>query len=388
MKIDEMLIREDFNGILIETLNTHFLKIKSEIVITNSKQRNSNELLTYDKLNAIISRNPSKQVISYLNTEYTVGGALFRRLLIKAYLSVALHTKGILAKKFKFYLKGLEKNNINHILIYPCNKKIRIFNFIVNEIDVIAKVGFPKDAIKKEIEFRIKNISLHIEPIIDFGENWYRERIIDGTPLARIKNLSDKYIYFKKKSLELLYSITDSYKRIVKATDYVKETIKNINRRTETIIELVPSIKNTLVQIENILADKLSGFDIDITLTLSHGDFHHGNIWLEEKRNNIIIIDWETYDTRSEWYDVVTLYGGLRETNGINQLINNIFSSENQHLSLLIGKENIDRKLFLVLLEDILFRVDDLYSSPLEIGCIEFQVYCKMMLNNLSINNL
>lgn len=383
MKIDEMLSREDFYGILLRTLNGHFSQINSKIAITNSKHDDSNVLHTYDKLNAIISEHPSKKVRAFLKTEYTVDGTLFRRLLVKAYLSIALHTKGLFAKKNKLYLNGLNKNDIHHILIYPCNKKIRIFNFKSNEIDVVTKAGFPNDSIKKEIEFRTRHKSLHVEPIIDYGVNWYRERIIDGTPLARINNSSEEYIYFKKKSLDILISITDSYKTTINTAVYIKDTIRKIKSITESIIALLPSIQYTLEQIETILVEKLSVFDTSIALTLSHGDFHHGNIWIEKINNNIIIIDWETYDVRSEWYDIVTLYGGLRETIGIEHLQKKILSGKKDELSKLIGEEDLNKKIFIVLFEDLLFRADDLKASPLEIGCVEFDNYCKMLLHNL-----
>ena len=382
-----MLIREDFYGILLTTLNAHFSQINSQIAITSSRYKDSNVLHTYDKLNAIISKDPSKEVRAFLKTEYSVEGTLFRKLLVTAYLSAALHTRGLLSNKFKLYSKGFNKNDINHILIYPCNKKIRVFNFKTNEIDVVTKAGFPNDAIKKEIEFRTRHKSLHIEPVIDYGDNWYRERIIDGTPLARINNSSEEYIYFKKESLDILISITESYKTAINASDYIKDIIRKIKSISEPIINHVPSIQNTLEQIETILVGNLSGFDTGIPLTLSHGDFHHGNIWLEKINNNIIIIDWETSNMRSEWYDVVTLFGGLRETIGIDSLLKKILSGENHELSNLLGEKDFSKKIFLVLLEDLLFRADDLKATPLEIGCVEFDIYCKMLLHNLKINN-
>lgn len=387
MKIDEMLSREDFYDILLRTLNGHFSQINSKITSTKSKHEDLNVLHTYDKLNAIISEHPSKNVRAFLKTEYTVGGSLFRKLLVTAYLNIALHTRGLLSNKSNLFLKGVNKNDIHHFLIYPCNKKIRIFNFKSNEIDVVTKAGFPNDSIKKEIEFRTRHKSLHVEPIIDYGVNWYRERIIDGTPLARINNSSEDYIFLKKKSLNILLSITESSITTINPAVYIKDIICKIKSITVPIIAYLPSIQYTLEQIETILVGKLSGFDTSITLKLSHGDFHHGNIWIEKISNNIIIIDWETCDVRSEWYDVVTLFGGLRETKGIEHLLKKILSGEKHELSKLIREEDLNKIIFIVLLEDLLFRAVDLKTSPLEIGCVEFDNYCKMLLHNLITNN-
>jgi len=387
MKIDEMLKREDFFCILQSTLNDHFTKINSQVAITASNCKNSYVLYTFDKLNAIISEQTSKQVKEFLKTEYAVEGTLFRKLLVNVYLKAALQTRGLLSNKVKLYLKGVNKNEIQHILIYPCNKKIRIFNFDNNEIDVVSKTGFPSDSIKKEIEFRTKYKSPHIEPIIDHGDNWYRERIIDGTPLARINNLSEEYINLKRKSLDIMYSIAGPYRRSINASDYLSDTIQKIRNLTETAIIYLPSIQHTLDQILKFLNKKLTEFEASISLTLSHGDFHHGNIWHEKTKNNLIIIDWETCDLRTEWYDAVTLFGGLREINGIKHLLKNIYNSDNHELAKLIGEKNFHHKIFLVLLEDLLFRANDVKTSTIDIGVVEFDNYCRRLLNNLLTNN-
>lgn len=379
--------REDFFNILKVTLNSHFKNTKRGLIISNFRNNKSFVLLIYDKLNAIISEKPSKQVRSFLKTEYNVDGIFFRKLLVYLYLQASFHTKGLFSNKNKIYFRGISEDEIDNTLIYPCNRKIRIFNFISNEIDVITKTGFPLESIKKEIEIRTKYRSINILPLIEFGDNWYREKIINGTPLARIKKTSYQYHIFKKSSLEILHSLFDPYNQTINANQYLKKSIRKINLECQKILAYEPDIQLIIYKILAIILEKNSNYKDIITLKFSHGDFHHGNIWIENETKNIIIIDWETAGLRTEWYDIITLFGGLREINGIETLLKKIYQNEITELSKLIGKSNFANKVFLVLLEDLQFRIDNLRTTPYKIGILEFKDYCKRLLSSLKIYN-
>ena len=95
-----------------------------------------------------------------------------------------------------------------------------------------------------------------------------------------------------------------------------------------------------------------------IPVGLSHGDLQAGNIWVENETDKLYIIDWESWKNRSTWYDRALLYEGLRRTDGLE-------------------KYSVCRDLIhtTVLMEDIIFRMTELTTLPLDYGCAEFTAY-------------
>lgn len=377
MKIDEMLQREDFFNILRRTLIVAFDTIDISIIDTNGKNVDG-QFLIYSKLNAIISGRHSKQVQQFLSTEYSVNGSLLRRIIVKAYIKFALITNGLISHKLKVYVNKVSPIDYSNILIYPCNKKIRVFYFDRGIVEVFLKEGFPAVSITHEIQNRLKYLSENIEPVIKHGETWYQEKIIEGKPLARISNKSIRYLQLKKKSLEVLRSITAPYQTLANSKNYKDQIIGDIIRTSDILFKDDVSVKNRIQKILGIIEDNISKFDEEITLTLSHGDFHHGNIWIENQTDRIVIIDWETADIRSEYYDVFTLFGGLREIDGIKKL----FSKHAPEIGLFIStfRDRNENLAWLVFLEDLQFRINDIQTVPVEIGLVEFVNYCDSQL--------
>lgn len=142
MKISAMLEREDFYSILQETLRTYSTKLgfKPNPVVTECSE-NGCALYVNPRLNAILPMHPSQAIMAYLQTEYRVGGSWTRRVAVKGYLWLATHfvkqcsQRGIQIKY---------DHDINNLLIYPCNKKIRVFDFGRNIVYTILKQGFPR----------------------------------------------------------------------------------------------------------------------------------------------------------------------------------------------------------------------------------------------------
>ena len=305
-----------------------------------------------------------------------------RRYIVKLYLRVLLYSRGLFSSKNRVFIVGLDKADLKKILIYPCNKKIRIFNFFTNTVNVISKAGFPTDSIRKEIEFRKEHKSQYIVPLIQYGSNWYSEEIIAGKPLARIQNPLE-YRSVKEKALGALKTITNPYKRMAYAAEYKNQILREINNISGSILDKYTSVQETLGKIVKQLNEELTGFDDTITLTMSHGDFHHGNIWMKNKGGDILLIDWETSDIRTEWYDIFTLYGGLRELNGIKDLLQSLRMGKFE-IAKFPDKITMEKVVFLVLLEEVLFRIVDLRRTPIQIGIGDFEEYIKDLLRQIT----
>ena len=346
MKISEMLEREDLYPIIEHTLNNYFGFKEHQILKTQKNRKGTKFGYIYERLNAIVSRKPDKKVMEFLYTEYQTK-QFFKRILAQVYLRVLLHSSGLFADKV---LKNNDDTELdNHILIYPCNKKIRIFNFNDNYIDVVVKDGFSNDLIAKEIKFREQHLSLHILPITSKTQNSYREQIIDGIPLARIIN-AKKYKELKNKTLKILKSEISTYKKNVDTKAYVEqlktEFYKKINGAG------LEELKETYETLSQIVLDNFE----QIPVVLSHGDFHHGNVWIENKTDIVYIIDFETYSERSMFYDPYTLFHDLRTFDFHSTMIKLLKGGGSE----VFGNQYIGGILALILMEDFLFQTNDL----------------------------
>lgn len=352
-----MLQREDFYSILPDTLNRYadFLGIKPGSVSVVGKGEKA-DLYVNEKLNAIIASKPSKQVKDYLRTEYTVAGSPLRKMAVAAYLTAAMtFVKSNAQRGLKI---GLGKKGEN-ILIYPCNKKIRLFDFTEGVVHTVLKEGFPDIYIERETEFRLKHEAVFIPRITGSCDGCYSETIIrNGRPLARIQDAA--FVEEKKReSLKLLASLTAQPKK-VKAKAYVMELKERCHQMLATKKGFVES--NKVATIFDRLMEKT--LECDIELVISHGDFQPGNIWIDEN-GKIIIIDWETVKERTPFYDYAALYCSLRNHGGLNSLCERIRS--NNHLSKIEGCP-IETVLALILAEELEYQTEELISFPGTMG--------------------
>ena len=304
MKIDKMLKRENFYEILENTY--------SDMPVAEVYGNKKMKLYVYPKLNAIITKNPSVAVKKYIYNEYNVVASPLKKSCVWLYTRCCMVTRGMLSHKKIMLPAKMNRDS----LIYPCNRKIRQFDFRENTVITVVKAGFSNKTLSHEIEFRNSNTADFILPITSFGDRWYAENIIDGTPLARVPNNNE----YCQAALSLWKDYTSNTEEIIGIKEYSNILKKRIFTLIEDILVEIKKPKNvdveTTLSIIERLCDGVAVADGKITLSLSHGDFHQGNIWLENQTNKIYIIDWETWGKRINSYDECVLYAGLREEGG------------------------------------------------------------------------
>lgn len=352
-----MLQRENFYSILPDTLIRYadFLGIKPGSVSVVGKGEKA-DLYVNEKLNAIITSKPSKQVKDYLRTEYTVAGSPLRKMAVAAYLTAALtFVKSNAQRGLKVGLR----EKADDILIYPCNKKIRLFDFSSGVVYTVLKESFPDIYIKRETEFRLKMDVSFVPKITHSGQGCYSETIINnGRPLARIKDA--EFVEEKKrKSLKLLTSLTKQPRKI-DARTYVAELKERCLKMLATKKGFVESDK--VATIFDRLIEKT--LECDIELVISHGDFQPGNIWIDEN-GKTVIIDWETVKERTPFYDYAALYCSLRNHGGLNNFCERVRA--NSYLSTIEGC-SVDTVLALILAEELEYQTEELISFPETMG--------------------
>lgn len=337
MKISQMIQREDFYGINEKTLKRYF------------EGTDETTLYIYPRLNAIVDKNPSKRVVNYLLCEYSVKSGILKRMTVRFYVKLCLFSKGILADK-KICV-AMQPNR--DVLVYPCNKKYRIFDFQHGTVDVIAKYGFDDSDLQHEIAFRKRaDLPEFVPGFVCCNENGYRETIIDGRPLVRI---TEGFEDLRDKAYNLLLGYGESYQKIMAARTYVKslqtEILVLLQHKADNATPLAGIVQHLITWVTE---------DNDVTLTFSHGDLQAGNIWVENNTQKIYIIDWESYGIRSVWYDKATLFQGLRP-GGLSAYFSAIVPKEERAI---------------VLLEDIVFQLKQLNSLPENFGMKQFRKYC------------
>lgn len=353
MKISEMILREDFYKVNEETLACCYHDADV-----------STELFVYPRINAIITRHPGGKVRRYLYTEYSIRGHFLKRWLIYLYMFLLFHSGGVFADR-RISVQGRVENND---LIYPCNRKYRIFHFESNEVAVIVKAGFLADTLQREILFRENSREGYVLPVIKKGDAFYVEKIIDGVPLARILDNYEKYI---EEVLLLIQQLNTSERAVRTVKEYAEELQEKITYNLDAMAQyLRPEERVKVVCISEEMRRKLKK-DIKIELGLSHGDLQPGNIWVERETDKIYIIDWESWDIRSTWYDKAVLLCNIRNGDGIRGLLNNVFVG-------LFEKDDYNIVKYIVALEDLLYKVIEVNSLPGEYGVKNFLEYIKI----------
>ncbi|MCB7320086.1 phosphotransferase family protein [Lacrimispora sp. 210928-DFI.3.58] len=336
MKISEMLKRENFYEINRKTLSSFY-----------ADGTETTKLYIYPKLNAIVSQKPSSNVKGYLLCEYSVRSNIFKKIIVLMYVNLCMLSRGILSDR-AIEVRGKINNDI---LIYPCNKKYRIFDFKKQTVDVIIKDGFCASDLRHEIEFRGKDsLPSFVPRLLSFSEKGYKEIIIDGRPLARIGDGFQKY---RDMAYNQLCAYMASQADVIDSKTYVRK----LKRKTEELATDKVKDKECLQKIISTF-EKIKIED-EIPISFSHGDLQAGNIWVENKTEKVFIIDWESWGVRSCWYDKAVLYDNLRP-GGLDAYFKN--------------KIDITERV-VVLFEDLIFQLTELNNLPGNFGEEQFEKY-------------
>lgn len=338
MKISQMLVREDFYAINDRTLQNYYADASGET-----------DLFVYPQLNAIITQKPSSAVKKYLFNEYGVRANPCKRLLVNGYVSACLHTGGLLASKRVAVTAQVNDDT----LIYPCNKKYRVFHFDENVVDVIAKSGFDDSDLQREIVFRTKEALPDFVPaLVSHDAHGYRECIISGLPLARVQNGFDAY---RDEAYRLLSAYAQQQSREVCREEYILCLREQVAQYATS-----PKVKNAAM-LHTVVERLAKACEVEsyIPLCFSHGDLQAGNIWIENETHRIFIIDWESWGERSVWYDKATLYQGLRPGK-VERFLQCAMPMEHKAV---------------VLLEDLIFRLSEFTGLPSDFGVEQYEEY-------------
>lgn len=354
-----MIQRENFYSLLINTLITYYQEVfhdKLSISITNKKT----DILIFENLGSIHKRHSNSKIFKYWMNEYNIRNKPIKYLVAKIYVISCFLFKDLLAQKYlQISPSGLFHDSI---AIIPANRKIRIFDFKNNYVDAIVKDGFTSKFFNNEVDFRLKTQYSFVPKIINHGKNWYREEILKGKPLARIKNNS-LYTQSLNKINSYLAQINLDTVQEVDNHEYINSIYQRLVKKlaranNEKNIRYYNEISNIIEVLKNITL----GRNYQINIVLSHGDLQSGNIWVETN-GEVKILDWETHSIRSEWYDKLIVERSLRRSKKLKELIDDV----RRNIKIVDFEDQI-YVVALFCLEDLEFYLDDLLELPKDFG--------------------
>ena len=365
MVISQMVKREDFYNILNNTVSAYYRDVYGkEVCLSYEKADGCDKLYVNEQFGFIAPFPAPKGLKTFLLGEYNIRGSAVKRIVGKAAaLSVSKFPWLETGKGRKAYLpKGVLKRNT---FIYPQNRSVRFFDYDSMTVDCIIKNGFTDRFFKNQLAFRKETDYDFVLGLVDSGDNWFREKILLGHPLARVTNQTvyDKAITDAMDGIKKLCADTKKY---ISAESYA-ETLR---QKTDSLISAAKERKKidtygiTVKMIDDAI-EKIKISSFDIPMCKSHGDLQSGNIWVDLNQKTWIY-DWETVAFRSVWYDSAVLNYSIRRAYGWQALL----GEKTPHKMLMCDErknytaEEYEIIKSVVLVEDFIFYLEDMLELP------------------------
>lgn len=375
MGFQALLIREDYYSILRKTIHQYYSdRYGRDVYVGYDYREGSREFIMNPKLGMIYVVHPNKKIRDYIYKSYNIRNNIFKNIAAKIFVFISTHTNGMFTLPRKLYVSPGDIVDENIVFSY-LNRSIRIFNFKNDTTVSIQKNSFTLKYFDNQLAFRLKYRYDFIPSILDSGERWFEECILDGRSLARETNLFfyeqglNKALMQMRKIQEATLQTVDGHRYVVTLISSIQELLNQAHIKKEI---LTYDASNQYLETLNSLL-KLEGKDIPVAE--SHGDLQAGNIWLD--RDTTWIIDWETHAIRSVWFDAATIYFGTRYYGGIKKMVENHQTFESRTLLLGDFKCELSMKAMTIifLLEDLLFNLEDMMELPSVGGKESFDGY-------------
>lgn len=377
MGFKALLDREDFFEILRKTLIQYFReKGVDDICISYESVEGAREFIFVPEFGMVMPPFPSRDIQRHYYCAYNIRNNRLKNILAKCGIFVATHSKNVLSLKQHLYIYPKDTVNDNTI-ISVCNRSIRIFDLENKSTASIQKQGFTDKYFLNQLCFRLEHDYDFIPKFLNHGKFWFEETLLDGNMLARETN-NNRYDSSKKSALEHMKTVADDTLEYFDAGTYCKDLIERIS----SLFDRAKKQKNisTTKEAEKLfsgLLPRLEDISGEIPTAITHGDLQAGNIWIDQSEK-VWIIDWETQERRSCWFDIVTLEYSTRYDGGIQSLINSISDITKINLCCWASCElALEEMILIYIAEDIIFNIEDMLELPDNGGSSSFDRYIK-----------
>lgn len=370
MNIKGMVQREDFYAINEKTLKKYYKAVYGRDIEVKTKGYSLfNRIVIYPNIGTEMTRFPGKKVRKYLLNEYNIRNNPVKYIIAKTYVFSCFFSFGLLGGK------GLEISDRtlfdNNTAVIPANRKIRIYNFASGTVDAVIKDSFTNKYFVNELGFRLNNKYDFILPVKEYGDDWYREDILEGQALARISE-PDIYEKGEKDALASIGIVATATLEYTDAVQYANELLAEITDKIRiAAIQKHITCGDAVIDIAKAACTQAVLLNAPLPTVLSHGDLQAGNIWVDKAKGKTYLLDWETNERRSIWYDCATLLLSTRRANKLKEMMENCETVAVKTAVL----ANDSRKDYampsvmgIITLEDILFYLDDMLELPRDFG--------------------
>ncbi len=379
MKISELIKREPFDRIFIETFTLFLDEVfgKSHIVEWKRKSLTNSILMQQwycnPLINSIFVKKVNPNVFRSINGEYLDNPLKpWRSLLQKLYLHLSQnHITSQFFAKYKIEISPPLEDPSNKLIIGG-NTKIRMIDISKNIVYVILKNGFDKKFIDKEIYIREKFINLPVTKIIKQSQNalWFCEEYIHGISPNRMH--ADKGKETLQNVVERLNEMLIETRKKVSLAKYTFRLENEIDVAVKKLVFVENNVKERIVKIKRALIELLDDYmEMKVTIAYCHGDFHQGNILANAKK--FWILDWENSGEKQISYDLLILLLESRNVDGYIRRLNKIIQNDltKDQIKLIDNWPGIDFRngnlkkinLVLFLLEELNFYVSETTNS-------------------------
>lgn len=367
--------REDVLEILKQTLEDYYLDKTGKIVRVEYSNRKSREsFILIPKLGMISRPFPCKEIKKHFYDDYNIRGNVIKNLGAKIMIFLATHSIKFFSLSKCFYIIPCDIISDKTIFAF-CNRTVRVFDYDSGTTVSIQKKGFSDKYFRQHLMFRLNNDYDFIPPMLSHGENWIEEKILSGVMLARV---TDKIRYDQSVEcvLNQMKVIADDTIKHIGIKNYALQLIEYIEHSLNEALEIKQiNSFNFAKQYVALLKNQTINLTGEIPTVESHGDLQGGNVLVS--KDKIWIIDWETAERRSSWYDVITLQFETRYYGGIKRLTKDcLYSDIRTKLTRLYDCTLAIKDMILIyLLEDMTFYLEDMLELPNKAGRISFDNY-------------
>ena len=380
MNLSSMLAREDFFPLFFETVRRYYKEVYSLDVQIGCARKKDCNLVIKPFLSAATAPHMTSAARRFFYSEWNVRGSLIKYLVAKAGVAFFTHS-GKALSQFMFRMTP-ERVVTGNLVIAPNNRSIRFFDYQEGIVGCMIKAGFTSKYFQNQLEFRKKHAYPFMLPMLKWGDDWFAEPILSGHPLARVtkESVYQKGIADALTGIRLLAEDTLSQ---VEAESYITELAASIQTLLVAAVQRkrirTPSF--TLKLAENATRTVLGTIRF-IPICESHGDFQEGNIWIDQE-GKTWIYDWETAGRRSVWYDSAVLSYSLRRPYGWEKLEAEIEPEEllNCDCCKQYNTNEYDSIKAVVMLEDILFYLEDMLELPGNWGAEIYDAFIERLWN-------
>lgn len=324
MRISVLQKREPFYNILEKTLENYFSKRYGVPYIVRVKEKHAVRKVSSKNqvwycnpyLNIIFCPTVKPEPLLPAVYEFSRSAKPWRTPLNRCYVTLATWRRTSRFMATSTIEIAPPVPNAEDIVIIGGNHHIRLLDYGHGSCTVIKKSGSSDELMKNEIAVRCIHPHLPAPQLIEQNESgeWYREKLILGTPINRLKDrqTADEALKRIVQSLLGLYGLTKATENI---NDYVSHLIERVQLYIRQNRLLSESQRDTVHGIVQKLACISNKTRDEIILVQTHGDFQPGNILLGD--GGPWLIDWEYTNRRQIGYDAIVYALETRHSKGL-----------------------------------------------------------------------